>query len=104
MSSNDGRVESESEEEIISSNRNFTANQLLPDFFKKKMSLNPDPQVNKGVERNEITRENGSLLHIQNKNIVEEGVGNYFQKNSENDLFFCLFCIFLLFFVVFFFF
>ena len=87
VSTDDGRVESESEEEIISSSRNFAANQFLPDVLKKKMSLNPDPQVNTGVERNEITHENGRLLHIQSKNIVEQGVGDCFQKKSENNLF-----------------
>ena len=87
VSTDDGRVESESEEEIISSSRNFAANQFLPDLLKKKMSLNPDPQVNTGVERNEITHENGRLLHIQSKNIVEQGVGDCFQKKSENNLF-----------------
>ena len=71
VSTDDGRVESESEEEIISSSRNFAANQFLPDFSKKKISLNPDPQVNTAVERNEIIHEDGSLLHIQGKNIVD---------------------------------
>ena len=87
VSTDDGRVESESEEEIISSSRNFAANQFLPDFSKKKISLNPDPQVNTAVERNEIIHEDGSLVHIQSKNIVEEGVDDCFQKKLETNLF-----------------